>query len=100
VAFPELSSALAAAHLADVRANPGHSGTIGAAKDYSLPGSSGLKGQRARNSKVQADALQSRWTCQRLPAHLVLGSSSNFSSRRIIPANLNNAADARRDSLC
>src|SRR5258705_173643 len=98
-ALPELGAPLAVDHFADVGANPWKPGTIGAPKHDPLPRFRRLKSELAGDPKVQADPLQHRWTGNCLPAHFDSGGSSNFSSRRIIPANLNNAAEARRESL-
>ncbi len=100
IALSKLGAALAAADFADVGANSRQSGTVRTSKYDPLPGPRWLKGELAANSKVQSDPLHRRRARQRLPAHFDSGSSSSFSSRRIIPANLNNAAEARRDSLC
>src|SRR5438105_3257236 len=100
ITFAQLCPALAAADFAHMCANPRRARTIDAMEDDTLPLRRRLESDAAWHSQVQADPLQHRWTGQCLSTHLDLGSSSNFSKRRIIPANLNNAADARSASRC
>jgi hypothetical protein len=100
LALSELRTAFAPAYLADVGTNWEQAWAISAAKNYPLSRPSGLESDPARDTKVQPNALQRRWTGNGSPTHLDSDCSSSFSSRRIIPANLNNAAEARRDSLC
>jgi len=97
-AFAQLGAPLAPRHFAHVRANPGQSRAVSAPKQNSLFRGRGLEGDFALHAEVEADSLQRRGPGERLSAHLASASSSNFSRRRIMPANLNKAADARRDS--
>lgn len=99
IALSQLRATLAAAYLAHVSTNPRLPRTIGAAKYYPLPRSRGLKSELARDPKVQAYPLQRRWAGESFSAHFDSGCSISFSSRRIIPANLNDAANARSESL-
>src|SRR6478672_8865242 len=100
IALPELGAPLTGRDLAHVRTDPRRSGTIGAPENDSLPGLGRLKRYPTRNPEVEADALQRHRTGNRLSTHLDSGSPSSFSRRRIMPANLNSAAEARSASRC
>src|SRR5450759_3918086 len=100
LAPPELGVALAPAHFAHVRAYPRHPRTICAPKVDPLLRWRRLKGDPAPHTQMQAYALQHRRTGSSLSTHVESASPNSFSRRRIIPANLNNAAEARSASRC
>src|ERR1041385_4937744 len=99
VAFAELGAPFATADFADIGANLRLARAVDPAKYHSLLARRGLERDAARNTQMQARALQHRRAREGASTHLVSGSSS-FSSLRIMPANLNRAADARSESRC
>jgi hypothetical protein len=61
IASPQLSAALAPAYFAHVRTYPWQTGAISAPKEDSLFRWRWLKGDPARDTEVQANALQRNW---------------------------------------
>jgi hypothetical protein len=94
----QLSPPLARGDLAHMRANPRSTRAIHTAKHDSLPGLSGAESNATRDAQMQANALEHGRSRERAPTHLDSEESSSFSKRLIMPANLNNAAEARSDS--
>src|SRR5687767_4784195 len=98
LSLSEARVTVAPAYFTDVCFYSGRAHAISAAKDDPLSRFCRLKGDAAYDTEVQPDPLQHHRPGQSLPAHFVSCVSRSFSRRRIIPANLNRAPEARSAS--